>query len=233
MKPDNSQDALERTYYLPPQDSSLAQHWSSGQEQYTDLCQRGHNLIANAIIEGQKNGHPPTVEELYAIAGRVRRSIAWLKSPNHDKDQAFFYGAPNFTIGEDAPTTRLHDWIRGKNGHRFEHFYDAALQKAMALFAKDKDGTTKEAFGGEYKASFSKGDDSKVMMVSRAGHEIAMVVANPHLDEIIFKHVPPAHRKLCMLRPINTCRRCLRQTRPLARMLFGRKWARQALSSST
>jgi hypothetical protein len=144
--------ALERAYYLPPRNSGLAQDWknlSKSQEVFADLCQRGHTMIANQIIEGRKNGKMRTIEELYQMAAKVRRAIAILNQ----------YGTDNFTLyGHPIVHNKqgVCDIIEEKPGTRYAEHFQSAENELLKIATLIEQGKFQEKFGSHYTAKVEK-----------------------------------------------------------------------------
>jgi hypothetical protein len=145
--------ALERVYYLPPENSGLENNWknvSESQELFADLCQRGHTMIANRIIEGRKNGQMPTIEELYQIAAKTRRAIAALNQKG--KEDYELYGHPLTT----SWTITTRDAVEEKPGTRYAEYFSAAEKSFLHIKELIETGKFQEEFGISYNATIEQ-----------------------------------------------------------------------------
>ena len=158
-------NTLEKAYYLPPENSGLAHVWSTAsksQDDYADFCCRGHNMIANAIIEGRKTGHMPSIKDLYKIAARVRRATAVLNQSH--RDHYLQYGVPVTLTGTNDCVTDI--IAQPEVGKRYGQFHNLAKIQGAAIAAM-KDEDFAEQFGYAYHRTVKSLSDRDVIYISR------------------------------------------------------------------
>jgi hypothetical protein len=212
-------DQLEKAYYLPPEQTGLTREFTANggdQHRYVELCQRGHDLIANAIIEGRSAGKLPSIKTLYQIAAKVRRAIAWENMGDAPDVHAkkCQYGMP--LMREDA---RLVDDISARAGSRYERFYpsvkaffDELRQMDAAHFA--------QAFGAQYRLEVSHlrqpNHSDTVCTISREGKQVAALREYKHDGVITFSHTSAEDRDAALAQADVHLQRLLSAQPPLS-----------------
>jgi hypothetical protein len=179
--------ALEMVYYSGPAESGNSAYWqqhAASQEAYMELCQRGHTLIANQIIEGVRNGHPPTVKELYQTAARVRRAMAIINQSQ--SPQCLQFGQPLATNGNN----QLRDIIRSEGENRFKEHFGTLREDFHRILGLVQNGTFKDAFGKEYSAKTTHADHETRITISRTDPkaEVATLALSDEGNKIVLMH---------------------------------------------
>jgi hypothetical protein len=153
--------ASERAYYLPPAKSGLETSWkkylSRSQEVFADLSQRGHDIVADQITLGMKDGHLPTITELYQTASHIRRAIAVINQSGKMDYQ--LYGHP---LCQSA-FVQMKDKIENDPDTRYAEHFPKVESNFLRMLEWVKADTFEEHFGDKYCAEWR--EDTKQISI--------------------------------------------------------------------
>lgn len=162
--------APERVYYLPPHGTGLQQEWEQAVQQakYTELCVRGHDLIANRIIK-VRNSIPPqpvSMKDLYRLTGQIRRAIA-METMAETDTRRMAYGYPMSGAASDS----ISEIITPHTG-RYAAYYKRASEDYDRIRALIKTGNVQNAYGEEYRVAHGLGGSQlDVITIHKQGLE--------------------------------------------------------------